>query len=40
MYNLKQKLKGDNKTLINLWSAELINRSAYMTGKFALPFFA
>ena len=30
----------NNQTLINLWSAELINRSSYMTGKFALPFFA
>ena len=40
MYNLKKILQANNKTLINLWSAELINRSAYMTGKFALPFFA
>ena len=30
----------NNQTLLNLWSAELINRSSYMTGKFALPFFA
>ena len=37
--NLKISLKS-NKTVINLWSAELINRSSYMTGKFALPFFA
>ncbi len=37
--NLKISLKS-NKIVINLWSAELINRSSYMTGKFALPFFA
>ena len=37
--NGKSLLK-NNRTLLNLWSAELINRSSYMTGKFALPFFA
>ena len=41
MYNNNGKsLLKNNRTLLNLWSAELINRSSYMTGKFALPFFA
>ncbi len=35
----KNSLK-NKQTLFNLWSAEFINRSSYMTGKFALPFFA
>ena len=38
--NKPKSILKSNQTLLNLWSAELINRSSYMTGKFALPFFA
>ena len=38
--NKAKSILKNNQTLLNLWSAELINRSSYMTGKFALPFFA
>ena len=37
---MSKSILKNNQTLLNLWSAELINRSSYMTGKFALPFFA
>ena len=38
--NKPKSILKSNQTLLNLWSAELINRSSYMTSKFALPFFA